>query len=441
MNMQLPAPVRYAMNALTKAGYQVYVVGGSVRDVLLGKQPHDFDLTTSALPEEMLALFERDRVLVNGIKHGTVTLIKYGMPVEMTTFRIDGEYSDGRHPDDIEFTGNLYEDVRRRDFTVNALCWNEQTGLIDYVGGEEDIAARVIRCVGDPDRRFNEDALRILRALRFSATLDFDIDPPTAQSALRNCELLQKIAVERVLTELRKLLTGPRAEAVLLEFRPVFQVFLPELASLSADQYMLTARRVSLVAPAEELRLAALLYGLSAGQVAECACRLRFSKASRKLIGAIGELSARELPADRIGMRRALGELGEELLCGLIELRVADLKALCHLVIQQGDCVSLKGLAVKGEDVFRAGISRRRTGQCLNMLLEMVISDQVPNEREALLGAVQSIREEVEQLPPAKRQVRRKRTSPARVRETPAADEEDLKQKAADRAEQPSDLF
>lgn len=409
INIQLPAEVRFALNSLTRAGYQAYIVGGCVRDVLLGHEPHDYDITTSALPEEMIELFSKERLVLNGMKHGTVTLIKYGEPIEMTTFRIDGEYSDGRHPDAIEFTGNLYEDVARRDFTVNALCWNPETGLIDYVDGEEDIEKKVIRCVGDPDRRFTEDALRILRALRFSSVLDFDIDPLTAQCAVDNCEQLHKIAAERILVEIKKLLCGVRAEQVLLSFRPIFEVVLPELCALSDDEYMLAARRVALTSPVPDLRLAALLYGLSREAVSECAARLKFSKVSRRFIESVGENAERALPANRHEMRRMLGELGEELLAGLIELKNADVKAMCHLVIQQGDCVSIRQLAVNGEDVYAAGVSRRKTGLCLSSLLDAVIEDRLPNEKEALLAAAhEQFAYEPQQINPAKRKHRKK---------------------------------
>lgn len=412
MNMQLPAPVRYAMNTLVRAGHQAYVVGGSVRDVLLGKEPHDYDLTTSALPEEMLELFSRDKMLTNGMKHGTVTLIKYGSAVEMTTFRIDGEYSDGRHPDEVEFTGSLFEDVMRRDLTINALCWNPQAGLIDYVDGEEDIERRIVRCVGDADRRFSEDALRILRALRFSAALDFDIEPETAKSALKNRQALENVAVERILVETKKLLAGPRAEQVLMEFRPVFEVFLPELTGLTDEQYMLAARRVSLTAPAPDLRLAALLYGLPAEQIDSCAARLRFSKATRRLVGDIARSADRPLPATRTEMRRALGELGGELLYGLIEVREADRKALCHMVIQMNDCVTVRQLAVTGEDVYRAGVSRRKVQPCLGALLDAVIEDRLPNEREALLeAALAGFGPEIKA--PGKKRRRRRKAPPA----------------------------
>lgn len=416
--MQLPASVRYAMNALVRAGRQVYVVGGSVRDALLGKEPHDYDLTTSALPEEMIQLFSRDRVLTNGLKHGTLTLLKYGTTVEITAFRIDGEYSDGRHPDFVEFTGNLYEDVMRRDFTINALCWNPETGLIDYVDGEEDLRKKVVRCVGDPDRRFQEDALRILRALRFSATLDFDVEPMTAESAIYHCENLSNVAVERVLVELRKLLSGERVEQVLLEFRPVMEAAIPEISDMSADEYMTAARRVALTPPSPELRMAALLYGLPEEKLAKCAARLKFSKASRRFIESVGACAGRPLPENRVEMRRALGEMGEESLAGLIELRMADARALCHLVIQQGDCVRTSQLAVTPEEVFQQGVSRRKIAQCLNELLDAVIEGRLPNEKQALLEEVRVwFSQNSNSARPAPKR-KRKKTSSAKERET-----------------------
>ena len=423
MNIHLPAPVRYAMNTLTRAGHQAYIVGGSVRDVLLGIEPHDYDITTSALPEEMQELFARDKILTNGLKHGTLTLIKYGMAVEMTTFRIDGEYSDGRHPDDIEFTGNLYEDVMRRDLTVNALCWNPEVGLIDYVEGEDDIQKKLIRCVGDPDRRFAEDGLRILRALRFSAALDFEIDPMTAESAIHNTGNLAAIAVERVLTELKKLLAGPRAEQVLVGFRPVFDEILPEMAHLTDDQYMLAARRVALTPPAPELRLAALLYGLEPEKTAACAERLKFSKATKKFIEQVAQNKDRPMPSSRPEMRYLAGELGEEGLAALVELRTADLRAMCHLVIQQGDCVTVRQLDVTQEDLHAAGVSRRKSSACLNFLLQEVIEDRLTNEKAALIEAAQAnFRPEKPAEKTTKSRKRRKIASPAQKQETQADD-------------------
>ncbi|MBO4884762.1 MAG: CCA tRNA nucleotidyltransferase, partial [Clostridia bacterium] len=309
MKMNLPRAAQYAMRVLRNAGHQAYIVGGSVRDVLLGKQPDDYDITTSALPEEVIALFKRDKLVLNGLKHGTVRLIKYAMPIEITTFCLNGAGEDD-DADDVIFTGSLYEDVQRRDITINALCWSEEAGLIDYVGGQEDLDNRLIRCVGEPNGRFREDPLRILRALRFSATLDFDIDPPTARAIRDNRLLLSELPAERVLMELKKLLCGPRAEALLVEYRDVFGVMLPETAALSGDQYLLAARRLSLIAPAPELRLAALLLDLPREAANECAARIKCSKLTRKFLDGVFEHANEDLPIDRVGMRRALGAYG-----------------------------------------------------------------------------------------------------------------------------------
>ena len=391
MKMNLPRAAQYAMRALTNAGHQAYIVGGSVRDVLLGKQPDDYDITTSALPDEVIELFRRDKLVLNGLKHGTVRLIKYAMPIEITTFCLGGGYEDD-DADDVLFTGSLYQDVQRRDITINALCWSEQAGLIDYVGGQEDLENHLIRCVGEPNASFQEDPLRILRALRFSAVLDFDIDPPTARGIHDNAALLSELPGERVLMELKKLLCGPRAEAVLVEYRDAFEAMMPELASLTADEYLLAGRRVSLIAPAPELRLAALLVGLSREAAEACAARVKVSKLTRKFLEGVFEHAREPLPVDRVGMRHAMNEYGDELLAGLVELRAANLKALTHMIIQQNDCVSLKQLALTAEDVFELGVTRRGTPACLHALLERVMNGELSNTREALSAAV---REEV----------------------------------------------
>ena len=406
MRLNLPWPVQYAMRALTGAGFQAYIVGGSVRDALLGKEPSDYDITTSATPDEVRAVFRRDRLVLGGLKHGTVTLIKRGMPVEITAFHLGGDDPD----DDAALTGNLYEDVQRRDFTVNALCWNEQAGLIDYTGGEEDIEGRLIRSVMEPQASFREDVARILRGLRLSATLDFDIDPPTARAIHDNCAGLSALPVERVLMELKKLLCGPRAEAVLVEYRDAFEVVMPELASLTAGEYLLAARRVSLVSPAPELRLAALMGDLSREAAEACALRMRFSRVSRKFIDGAIEHAHEPMPTDRAGMRRAMNRYGDELLPGLVELHSARVQALLHMVIQENDCVSLDQLALTAEDVHRLGVTRRRIPECMNGLLERVMDGELKNTAEALGEAVRAGLEEQGERP-ARRTRRRRKSS------------------------------
>ena len=425
LKMNLPYPVRYALNALRRAGYQAYCVGGCVRDSLLGLEPDDFDLTTSALPEETLALFKREHTLTVGLKHGTITLIKRGMPIEITTFRIDGEYEDNRRPEEVTFTSRLEEDVLRRDFTVNALCWNEQEDVVDYVGGVDDLNARIIRCVGDPDTRFQEDALRILRALRFSSKLDFDIDEATAQAVLRNRELLNNIAVERIATELCKLLAGKRAEQVLLQFRPVMEVIVPPLSALSEEDYLCAARRVSLVSPVPEMRLAALMCDLPEQQLEETALRLKLSKKGRQFMLTLTRCAHESAPRTRSGMRRLMQEVGEETLCAVVELQNACALALSHLVIQQGDCVTLKQLAVNGQDLFLLGLPRKKTGDMLNRLLDQVIEGALPNRKEALLDYVRTEMNDWLQpaRSPAKPRRSRKKASKPAAPETPPMDE------------------
>lgn len=421
MKMNLPYPVRYALNALRRAGYQAYCVGGCVRDSLLGLEPSDFDLTTSALPEETLALFKREHTLTVGLKHGTITLIKHGMPIEITTFRIDGEYEDNRRPEEVSFTTHLEEDVLRRDFTVNALCWNEQEDVVDYVGGLDDLDAHLIRCVGDPDTRFQEDALRILRALRFSSKLDFDLEEATAEAVIRNRELLNHIAVERIATELYKLLAGRRAEQILLSFRPVMEVILPPLSALSGEEYLCAARRVSLVSPVPEMRLAALMCDLPEEQLLDTAIRLKLSKKGRQFMLTLTRYAREGAPRTRSGMRRLMQEVGEEALPAVVELQNACALSLAHLVIQQGDCVTLKQLAVDGQDLFQLGLPRKKTGDMLSRLLDRVIEGELPNHKEELLAWVRT--EMSEWLAPAHPSTSRRRT---RKRSRPKAEEETI---------------
>ena len=208
MTMDMPKNVDSAINLLQSAGFESYAVGGCVRDSLLGNTPNDWDITTSAKPENMKSVFADFHCIDTGIKHGTVTVVIDGEPLEITTFRLDGEYEDNRHPKSVTFTSNLGADLGRRDFTVNAMAYSKKTGTVDLFGGQNDLKNKIIRCVGDPDRRFNEDALRILRALRFASALDFEIEEKTAQSLLKNCALLGNISEERIAKELLKLVCG-----------------------------------------------------------------------------------------------------------------------------------------------------------------------------------------------------------------------------------------
>ena len=271
MKINLPKEVKKAIALLEAKGFVAYVVGGCVRDSVMGKEPADWDITTSAKHEQTAQSFKDYRTIETGIKHGTLTVLIDQMPLEITTFRIDGRYSDQRRPDSVSFTQDLKLDLSRRDFTVNALAYSPRTGLVDEFDGLGDIKNKVIRCVGQPDARFQEDALRILRALRFASVLDFEIEKSTAQSLFKNRALLDKISAERIQIELIKLLAGPAVERVLLYFRQVLFQIIPELsASDGFDQqdtekhiftvYEHIAHAVSRVKNEPHLRMAMLLH-------------------------------------------------------------------------------------------------------------------------------------------------------------------------------------
>lgn len=270
MTMDMPKNVDIAINLLQSAGFEAYAVGGCVRDSLLGKTPNDWDITTSAKPEDMKSVFADFHCIDTGIKHGTVTVVIDGEPLEITTFRLDGEYEDNRHPKSVTFTSDLGADLGRRDFTVNAMAYSKMTGTVDLFGGQNDLKNKIIRCVGDPDRRFNEDALRILRALRFASALDFEIEEKTAQSLLKNCALLGNISEERIAKELLKLVCGKGAKRILTDFAPVLFEILPELQPMYKnshdnphhcyDIYEHTLIAVESIDPEPTLRFAMLLH-------------------------------------------------------------------------------------------------------------------------------------------------------------------------------------
>ena len=229
MNISIPTPVLCALNTLNAAGYEAYIVGGCVRDSLLDTSPSDYDITTSATPEEMKAVLSDYKIIETGISHGTLTVLSQGNPLEITTFRCDGEYTDHRRPDSVTMTRNLREDLARRDFTVNAMAYSEKNGLIDLYNGKNDLDNRVIRCVGDASRRFEEDALRIMRALRFAATLGFSIEAETSRQIYEKAHLLSYVSAERIATEFCRLICGKNAADIILSYRDVFALIIPEL--------------------------------------------------------------------------------------------------------------------------------------------------------------------------------------------------------------------
>ena len=384
-SITIPAHVQKALTLLEDGGYEAFVVGGCVRDSLLGREPSDWDICTSALPEQTQAVFQAYRVIPTGIKHGTVTVI-LDEPLEITTYRIDGAYLDSRRPAQVTFTDRLVEDLARRDFTVNAMAVNRDGKVFDAFGGSDDLSNKVIRCVGDPETRFGEDALRIMRAVRFASTLDFTVEEATDRAVHKLRDNLKKIAVERVQVELTGLLGG-RCASVLTEYADVLAAVLPEI-SLDEAAASRIERASSLA-----VKLALLTRGCDREAVLR---RLRYPKA---LIAQV--VTAAEYPAEKIrpalsAMRRLLGECGEEdganvltlaYLTGVLtDEEYEKAQTLLKQIAARGDCVTLAQLAVGGRELgAHLGLTGRAVGEALDRLLEAVIEGKTPNEAAELL--------------------------------------------------------
>ena len=436
MKLTLGSDAAVLLDALHAAGYAAYAVGGCVRDGLLGLCPHDWDLCTSALPQQVMNLFGEERCIPTGLQHGTVTVKQGGGLYEITTFRTEGTYSDGRHPDEVHFVPDVREDLARRDFTINAMAYNEKEGLIDPFGGQNDLQQGIVRAVGVPYQRFTEDALRILRLYRFAARFGFAIDPATAQAAEALCTHLDCVSAERIEEELSKLLAAPAPAAYLDE--KILTVILPEFAPEALD----AAKPAVDACPAgiENLpvRLAALLLSLGEDGTRRTLRRLRCSNACieetavlvREARGRDGSFSEdRPLGWDPVaegnragdGMARIVSEekatvtpdftiyarrlLGKYNLCTVQRLaalgtalqpeRSADFAALSELAEQldaDGVCCRVSQLAVNGRDLMAAGVpAGPGIRKVLEALLDGVIREEYPNERQALLTAVQQL--------------------------------------------------
>ena len=420
------------MKRLEDAGYEAWCVGGAVRDSILGREPGDWDVTTNALPEAVLELFA-PHAIPTGLQHGTVT-VGGGRGVEITTYRRDGEYLDNRHPESVEFTSSLEDDLARRDYTMNAVAMNLRGEFFDPWGGRKDIAAGLIRAVGEPQARFYEDGLRIMRGLRFAARFGFSIEPETGAAIHACAPLLKNIAVERLYVEMTGLLCGSMAAKVLMEYPDVLGVFMPEILPCvgfdqqsryhSYDVWDHTARAVEAVPPDPVLRWTMLFHDLgkpdtftldekgaghfyghyreSVRKAETIMERLRFDNHSKKLIRTLVERHDSELPLSERSVRRSLSRFGEEVLRLLLQVKRADnlaqaeefrsrqelisqWESMLNMELLSGNCFSLKQLAVKGNDLTELGVHGKSVGVCLEKLLEMVIEEKLPNERSILL--------------------------------------------------------
>lgn len=433
----VPSSVMKVLERLYEAGFEGYLVGGCVRDFLMGRQPEDYDVTTNAAAEQTEKIFKDFKVIETGIKHGTVTVISDSTPVEVTTYRVDGTYSDGRHPDTVTFSTSIDEDLSRRDFTMNSVAYSPHSGWVDLFGGRDDIRRKVVRCVGEPDKRFGEDALRILRALRFAAVLGFEIEPETAEAIHRGKHLLHQIAVERITSELFAMICGQNTSEILREYSDVIGEILPPIREMFGfeqntpyhiyDVWEHTLHVIDTAPSSVEMRMAALLhdigkphcrttdengighfYGhadISADIAREIFDKyLRTSNAvSDRVITLVANHDETFIPTAKI-MRRRLMKYGEETLRQLIRLSRADVlgqapglaverlsemykaeRVLEDLLKNEGR-LSLKSMAVSGEDLKAAGIPQgKEMGNILKRLLDEVSDEKIPNEKNALV--------------------------------------------------------
>lgn len=439
MQFDIPENIQKVLGCLRRAGFRAVPVGGCVRDLLLGNTPHDWDIATSATPAEMLTIFSDFKTLEIGqsaAKHGTITVVIDHTPVEVTTFRQDGTYSDSRRPDSVEFSRSIETDLARRDFTINAMCLDENDNIIDLFGGQQDLKKRIIRAIGTPDRRFSEDALRILRALRFAAVLGFIIEPQTGDSMFRLAGQLAALSAERIRAEFEKLLCAPDCVRVLMDYRKIIFAVLPELQLMSGlvqradyycdDVYAHTVRAVGSAPSDVVLRMALLLRDIgkplcsdgsgnfyrNAVQSTKLADdilrRLKFGNAIRAQILFLVQRQDLSLyETDKIRIKKLLSKYGVGAMCQLVLAQKADIMAqrpgiaqerltrleeverLMQSIVSQQTPLSRFELAISGKDIIAAGVMPGpQLGVILELLLQKVLEETLPNDTGALLEYV-----------------------------------------------------
>jgi len=442
--INLPNHIKICLNLLEMAGFEAFVVGGCVRDSLLDKEPKDWDICTSALPEQVISQLSGDRwkVVPTGSAHGTVTAIWGGQKTEITTFRCDGQYIDHRRPEKVEFVKNLEFDLSRRDFTINAMAYNPNRGLIDLFGGQDDLASRLLRCVGDSVSRFSEDALRILRLFRFCAQLDFDSDASALRAAALCREDLRHISAERIFGELERLLVCKNPGKTLQNMckSGVLQVIIPEISDLMGfNQHtpyhhlpvdLHTFKSIDSIDPSRILRLTMLMHDiakppcftmdkngvghfkghaeLGAKMSEKILTRMRCDSDTIRRVSRLVAMHSGSIEPDEVTIKKLLSRLGDEVLRDLIAVKTADTKAkepsmiskrlkslkkcgdMLESILAQNPCVTLKDLAVAGDDLIALGIRGAEIGKTLRFLLEAVIEGQLENTKKALIDYLAS---------------------------------------------------
>lgn len=430
----IPQKAKIISELLESSGFECFLVGGCVRDMLMGIDPHDIDITTNATPDEIKKVFSGFHTLDIGIKHGTVTVMNEGEPIEITTYRKESTYTDGRHPDSVSFSRHINDDLSRRDFTSNAIAYSPTIGIVDLFGGIADIENKILRCVGNPTERFEEDSLRILRGLRFASVLGFSIDKAT-EDAMYSCrELTGIVSHERVFTEISKLICGNKAGEIISRYSDILATTLPEIKDMKGfqqhnfhhiyDVLNHTAKVVDSVYPAVALRFAALFHdcgkpdcfsldengvghfyshaSISARKADEALTRLRCDTATREKVVKLVKIHDTPIEPDSKTVKKKLQKYGEEIFFDLIKLQRADnmglspeflyrqetydrLEEIARLVLEENQCFSLKNLAVNGRDMMSLGLKGKDIGKALDELLKAVIEERCQNDKESLL--------------------------------------------------------
>lgn len=385
------------LERLEDSGYKAYLVGGCLRDMMMGRQPHDFDIATSAEPETVMSIFSDFEVIPTGIKHGTVTVMVDGEPIEITTFRKDSDYSDGRRPDSITFTDKVEDDLSRRDFTINAMAFGLDGEIVDPFGGKSDIKSRVIRTVGSAEERFSEDGLRILRAIRFASVLGFTIESETKEAIHKLSRMLDKVSFERVFSEMSKIILSEKPSVQFREFKDVFSRVAPELAGIKDFEH--TLGTLDRVEPEIALRFTALLHTLGEEQAESVLRKLKSDGVTIQKVTKLVRFFDTDIDSSKVAIKKLMSEMGESDFFSLIKLKVADepekavelekAKQIAERVIADKECFKLKDMAVKGDDLIKSGMAMGpEIGKTLNMLLDKVISEEVANDKDSLMQII-----------------------------------------------------
>lgn len=433
--MEISEGAKIALELLHKSGYEAYLVGGCVRDLIMQIPAHDYDITTSATPEEMKKAFIGYTTIETGIKHGTITFLYNKEPIEITTYRIEGEYKDNRHPESVEFTTKLENDLSRRDFTMNALVYNENEGIIDLFGGQKDIESKTIRAIGVAENRFKEDALRILRAMRFSSQLGFEIEEETKKAMVKCAPLLHNISAERISQELNKLLVGKNVKKVILDCYEILGEILPEIKKMHGfnqyNKYHIysvlehTATAVENIDPVAHLRLTMLLhdtgkvytftrdengighfYGhnkVSAEIARDFLNKYKYDNLTKERVVELVKIHDTPIEMDRIFIKKRLNRLGKDAFFDLLKVKRADnlaqnpeyfwldkldkMENIAREIVEENE-FTLSSLKISGNDLISLGITGKKIGEALNLLLNEVIEEKIKNQKEALLKRV-----------------------------------------------------